>query len=442
METSKSAHIVIIGAGTTGIMLANKLVKSEHRVTVVDPATNHYYQPGLLFVPFGRYTLSQLRKPIAKLLKKNITHIKAKVLSIEAADKSLTLDTSEKLNYDVLVIATGTRIDPSMTPGLLDADWRKEVFDYYTPEGAEALAAALTAFQAGDLVVQIMEMPIKCPVAPLEFTFLADDYFKKRGIRDKVTLTYVTPLSGAFTKPVASEKLGHMLTDRNVSVVTDFLVEKVDQTANTINCYDGRTVHYDLLVTIPMNVGAEFLKGSNLVNEVGFVEVNHNSLQSTKYPHIFAIGDAADLPTSKAGSVGHFEAHTLERNIDSFLAGRPVEETFDGHSNCFVEAGGGKALLLDFNYTTQPLEGTFPFAGIGPLKLLRPSRLNHWGKLAFRFIYWYLLLPGRTIPFIPDHMQMTGKEQPPEAAPPPPPPTEPAQTEQQTHSTTPKEGGQ
>ena len=419
MSGESRAHVVIIGAGTTGVMLSNRLIKSGHNVTVIDPSVDHYYQPGFLFVPFGKYRLRQLRRPLEKLLHRGVIHVRDKVSAIHAGEKKLSLESGQTIDYDVLVIATGTRIDPGMTPGLLDADWRKEVFDYYTPDGADALRQALAKFQGGDLIVQIMEMPIKCPVAPLEFTFLADAYFKKKHMRDKVNLKFVTPLSGAFTKPVASATLGSMLSSRHIETVTDFLVERVDPATNKIICYDGREVHYDLLVTIPMNVGAEFLKGSELVNEVGFVEVNHNSLQSIKYPHIFAIGDAADLPTSKAGSVGHFEAHTLQRNIDDYLAGRPVEETFDGHSNCFVEAGGGKALLIDFNYDTQPLEGKFPFPVIGPMKLLGASRINHWGKLAFRFIYWYMLLPGRTIPFIPERMSMAGKKQPPEAPPQP-----------------------
>lgn len=444
-NTIKNKHVVIIGAGTTGIMLANRLVTSDHDVTIIDPATEHYYQPGFLFVPFGRYKMSQLHKPIKKLLQKGITHRQDKVMAIHAEEKSLALESGETLQYDVLVIATGTRIDPSMTEGLLGLDWRKNVFDYYTPDGAEALRDAMQKFEGGDLVVQIMEMPIKCPVAPLEFTFLADDYFKKRGIRDKVRIKYVTPLSGAFTKPVAAAKLGHMLSDRNIEVVTDFLVEKVEPETNDILCYDGRKVQFDLLVTIPMNVGADFLRETDLVNDVGFVEVNHNSLQSVKYPHIFAIGDAANLPTSKAGSVGHFEAHTLQRNIDAYLAGKPLEESFDGHSNCFVEAGGGKALLLDFNYDTQPLEGKFPFAGIGPMKLLNPSRINHWGKLAFRYIYWFMLLPGRKIPLIPDQMKMSGKKQPkeetaqPAAA--PQQPTESTAQDNAIPNDQPKEGG-
>ncbi|MCA9348952.1 NAD(P)/FAD-dependent oxidoreductase [Candidatus Saccharibacteria bacterium] len=404
--------IVIIGAGTAGIMLSNKLVKHKLDVTVIDSSEVHYYQPGFLFLPFGKYNLDKLRRPLSKLINKKVTHLRDRVASINYSGNSLTTESGQEVGYDILVIATGTHIDASATQGLSGAGWRKNIFDFYTPDGAMALREALQNFTQGKLVVQIMDMPIKCPVAPLEFAFLADDYFRKRGLRDQIEIEYVTSLSGAFTKPVASSKLGHLLTDKNINIVADFYVEKVDPEARKLICYDGREVNYDLLVTIPVNAGADFLHNSEIANELGFVEVNHGSLQSTKYPNLFAIGDAADLPTSKAGSVAHFEVETLVENIMRSINGQPLEESFDGHSNCFVEAGGGKALLLDFNYQTEPLEGRFPFAMFGPMKLLNPSRINHLGKLAFRYIYWYMLLPGRKIPFIPNKMSIKGKKQP------------------------------
>jgi sulfide:quinone oxidoreductase len=404
------SEVVILGAGTAGIMLANKLVKSGIPVTVIDDAVDHYYQPGFLFVPFGGYTLDQLKKPVSRLLTKQVLHICDKASEIDPSAKQVRLNSGQVIDYAVLVVATGTHIDHSMTDGLSGSGWQKNIFDFYTPEGAWALREALEKFTSGKLVLQIMDMPIKCPVAPLEFVFLADDYFKKRGIRNDVTITYVTPLSGAFTKPVASAKLSHLLEDKNINLVTDFYVETVLSDQNKLHCYDGREVEYDLLVTIPVNTGASFLRDLGYTNDLGFVEVNHGSLQSPKYPEIFAIGDAADLPTSKAGSVAHFEVETVLENIKNVLVGNPVVETFDGHSNCFVEIGGNRALLLDFNYETEPLEGNFPFAFIGPMKLLKPSLLNYYGKLAFRYIYWYMLLPGYTIPFIPVRMSLKGKK--------------------------------
>jgi len=401
--------IVIIGAGTAGIMLANKLAKAGYGVTIVEPRQDHYYQPGFLFVPFGGYKIAQLMRPLSELIRKKVQHVSDSVTKIDPEQKKLQLASGKTLDYEMVVIATGTVVDPSISEGLQGAGWRKNIFDFYTPDGASALQQALANFKGGKLVIQIMDMPIKCPVAPLEFTFLADDYFQKRGIRQKVDITYVTPLSGAFTKPVASATLGHMLADKKVNLVADFYVEKVMPDQNKLLCYDGREVTYDLLVTIPVNTGVSFLRKTDFTNELGFVEVNHRSLQSTKYPTMFAVGDAADLPTSKAGSVAHFEVETLLENIIRFLDNKPLVESFDGHSNCFVEAGGGKALLLDFNYDVEPLKGNFPFAHIGPLKLLQPSRLNHIGKLAFRYIYWLMLLPGHKIPFIPANMSKKGK---------------------------------
>lgn len=412
IQTPTPAGVVILGAGTAGIMLANKLVKAGATVTVVDASEDHYYQPGFLFIPFGDYTLEVLKKPVAKLLNKKVNLVRDMASGIDPEIKQVHLESGDALSYDVLVIATGTHIDVNMTDGLKGSGWRKNIFDFYSPDGAWALRDALANFHGGNLVLQIMDMPIKCPVAPLEFVFLADDYFKKRGIRDKVNITYVTPLSGAFTKPVASEKLSHLLTDKKINLVTDFYVEKVLPEENKLHCYDGREVDYDLLVTIPVNVGAAFLRNLDITNDLGFVEVNHYSLQSAKYPQIFAIGDAADLPTSKAGSVAHFEVDTVFENIENMYAGKPIVETFDGHSNCFVEAGGNRALLLDFNYEVEPLEGKFPFAVIGPMSLLKPSLMNYYGKLAFRYIYWYMLLPGRTIPFIPAKMSLKGKKIP------------------------------
>ena len=404
-------HIVIIGAGTAGVMLANKFAKtSDVMVTVVDPAEFHYYQPGFLLYPFNRHSFDEIHKRTSTLLHEHVYLLQQHVTDIAPSKKTIVTEDGTEISYDVLIIATGTQIDPLLTDGLMNEQWHISIFDFYTPDGAEAVRGALQAFEGGRLVVQITEMPIKCPVAPLEFVFLADDYFKKKGVREQVELLFVTPLSGAFTKPVASEKLGHLLTEKNIQVVTDFYTEKVDGPNKTVYCYDGRSFDYDMLVTIPTNVGTKLLQKQDFTDDLGFVEVDPHTLQSSKYPDIFAIGDATNVATSKAGSVAHFEAHVVQENVLAYLYNQPLTGFFDGHSNCFVETGGGKSLLLDFNYDTQPYEGTFPFAGIGPMKLLRPSRINHLGKLAFRYIYWYLLLPGRPIPFIPNKMSLKGKK--------------------------------
>jgi sulfide:quinone oxidoreductase len=271
-----------------------------------------------------------------------------------------------------------------------------------------ALRDRLRTFTGGRLVVHVVEMPIKCPVAPLEFAFLADDFFRKAGIRDRVELVYATPLPGAFTKPIASQELARMLDDRQIALEPDFVVERIDDERRTLVSYDEREVPFDLLVTVPLNMGAEYVARSGLGDELNYVPVDKHTLLSTSYDSIFAVGDASNIPASKAGSVAHFSVEVFVDNFVQHVNGQKMTGSFDGHANCYVEAGDGKALLIDFNYDTEPLRGRYPLPGVGPFHLLEATRVNHWGKLAFRWMYWHLLLPGRPIP-LPAHMSMAGK---------------------------------
>jgi sulfide:quinone oxidoreductase len=284
----------------------------------------------------------------------------------------------------------------------------EDVFTFYTPEGAAALEAALATFDGGRVVVNVIDMPIKCPVAPLEFCFLADWYFHERGIRDRVELSYVTPLDGAFTKPVASQHLGGMLSERGIEVVTEFNTGEVDGAGGRLVSYDDREVAFDLAVVIPLHGGAAYVgRSPGLGDDLDFVPTDEHTLQAKVAPNIFVIGDAANVPASKAGSVTHFEGETLVENITRYVRGEPLVEGFDGHANCFIETGFHKALLIDFNYDTEPVTGRYPSA-VG-LPLLKESRLNHLGKLLFQSVYWHGLLPGREVPGIGAAMPTTGK---------------------------------
>ncbi|VXD15976.1 NAD(P)/FAD-dependent oxidoreductase [Marinoscillum sp. 108] len=406
-------NLLILGAGSAGTMMANHLtgkLPPEWKITMVDQREKHYYQPGFLFLPFRIYEPKDCFKSITEYIPKGIEYIQQGIEQIKGNENKVILDDGTSIAYDLLIIATGSRIAPEEVEGMNGPEWHQSVFDFYTFEGASNLREKLDNWDGGRLVVHITEMPIKCPVAPLEFAFLADCYFKDKGIRDRVTIDYVTPLDGAFTKPKAASKLGYLLKEKGINIVPDFAIARVDNENKKIVSWDEKEVPFDLLVTVPTNMGDDLMLRSGLGDDLNFVPTNKHTLQSEAFLNIFVLGDATNLPTSKAGSVAHFESEVLVKNILRYIDGMPPAEDFDGHANCFVETGNGKAMLIDFNYDTEPLPGKFPIDGFGPLKLLEENKLNHMGKLGFRWIYWNMLMKGRSIPFITPQMSMKGKK--------------------------------
>ena len=407
-------NLLVLGGGSAGTMVVNKLRKKLPKdlweITVIDQDQEHIYQPGLLLLPFGTYEPAQLVKKRESFFPKDVDFIQAQIERVDPTINKVFLGDGREVGYDYLVIATGTSPRPDQTPGMSEpALWYKSVFDFYTMAGSIALRDALKSFTGGRLVVHISEMPIKCPVAPLEFTFLADAYFEKRGIRDKVEIVYVTPLEGAFTKPVCSKHLGWMLDERKITLEPDFVIEHIDAETKTMVSMDEREIPFDLLVTIPVNMGADFIARSGLGDELNYVPTDKHNFLSDEFPNIFVLGDASNIPASKAGSVAHFAIDLFSENFVNYVNNRPMEHSFDGHANCFIESGNRKGLLIDFNYEVEPLTGRFPIPVIGPLPLLKESYLNHIGKLAFRWIYWNILLKGRYLP-IPALMSMAGKD--------------------------------
>jgi sulfide:quinone oxidoreductase len=413
-------RIIILGGGTGGTLVANRLRRVYRpeavEIVVVDRDDDHVYQPGLLFVPFGRADVRRITRPRWRQLRSGIIYCQASVDHVDVEHDRVHFGAGHSLDYDVLIVATGARLLPEETEGLTGPGWQENVFTFYTPEGAEALRRALARFGGGRLAVNVVDMPIKCPVAPLEFCFLADDYFRRRGIRDRVDLTYVTPLDGAFTKPVASRELAGLLAGKDIELVTEFSTGSVEAAGQPgapgrLVSYDERVVPFDLAVVVPLHGGAAYVgRSPGLGDALGFVPVDPHTLQAKVKPNVFALGDATDAPASKAGSVAHFEGEVVAGNVRRFLAGEPLAASFDGHTNCFIETGRGRALLIDFNYDTEPLTGHYP--GWLGLPLLRPSRLNHLGKLAFQPLYWHGLLPGRDIPGISPAMPDRGKNHP------------------------------
>ena len=404
---------LILGAGTGGTMVANKMSAAldpqEWRIIIVDRDETHYYQPGFLFIPFGMYSPADVIKPKRNFLPPTVEVIFGDIELIEPDKSRVKLSGGKTISYDYMVVSTGSHIHPEEITGMKDGSgWHQNVFDFYTLQGATALSKFLKFWKGGRMVLNVAEMPIKCPVAPLEFLFLADWFFKERGIRDKVEITFATPLPGAFTKPRASSVLGNMLADRGIGLETEFAIMEVDNGRQVIRSYDEREIGYDLLVTIPTNKGADVIGASGMGDELNFIPTNKNTLQTEKWPNIWIIGDAGNVPASKAGSVAHFMLDVVIENILRHMEGLEPLPKFDGHANCFIESGNEKGVLIDFNYDVEPLPGMFPLPGFGPFSLLKESPANHWGKMMFRWIYWNVLLKGGEMPF-ESQMSMAGK---------------------------------
>lgn len=402
--------VVILGSGAGGTIVANKLRKElsddEWEIIIIDRDEKHHYQAGYLFIPFGIYSRHDILKPKKEFIPKGVEFIVDDVVKIDTSQRQV-FTTHGRYNYDWLVIATGCRINPDEIEGMADG-WGKNVHNFYTLEGSEALRKSLKYLTCGKLVLNIAELPFKCPIAPLEFIFMADWYFTVTGVRDHVEIELVTPLANVFTKPIATQALATVAEKKNIKVTPFFEIARVNASENTIESHKGEKVGYDLLVSIPPNFGDQVIINSGLGDPMGYVPTEKHTLKAQGLDRVYVLGDATNVPTSKAGSVAHYMAYTVVENIVREIDGQTALPTFDGHATCFLASGFEKAILLDFNYDVEPLPGKFPFPGMGPFSLLQESLANQWGKMMFRWVYWNLMMKGNDLP-LETQMNIAGK---------------------------------
>lgn len=403
--------VLILGSGAGGTIVANMLRKelseSEWEITIIDRSEAHHYQAGYLFVPFGIYGENDIIKSKKDFIPKGVAFIVDEVTIIDKEQRRVETKTGSQFDYDWLVIATGCDIHPEEIDGM-EEGWRKDVFDYYTLDGALALRKKMKYFNSGRVVLNIAEIPYKCPIAPLEFVFMADWFFTVNGVRDQVDIELVTPLDNVFTKPVAAKILAEFAVKKNIKVTPHFDIAQVNNNEKTIESHKGEKVPYDLLVAIPPNMGDKCLIDSDVSDPVGFVPTDNHTLKAENADRIFVVGDTTNVPTSKAGSVAHYMSYTLVENLLREIDGHDPLPKFDGHATCFLASGFEKAILLDFSYDVEPLPGKFPFPGMGPFSLLQESMSNHWGKMMFRWVYWNLMMKGLDLPLEPQ-MNIAGK---------------------------------
>ena len=350
-------RIVIIGSGAGGTIVANQLrgqlPEDEWEIVIIDRDEQHHYQPGYLFIPFGIYTREDVLQPKRLFIPRGVEFVLDEVTTVDPGGRKVHTRQGT-YDYDWLVVATGARLKPDEVEGMAEA-WDTDIHTFYTLSGAQRLRNALKYFTCGKIVLNIAELPFKCPIAPLEFLFMCDWFLTVSGARSSVELELVTPLDSVFTKPIAAKALAHVAERKKINVTPNFHIARVNASQKTIEGHDGRNVGYDLLVSIPPHFGEACLLQSGLVDPMGYVAVNKNTLKADKAGRIFVLGDAANVPTSKAGSVAHYQAYTLVENLLREIDGHEPLPTFDGHATCFLESGYDKAILLDFNYEVEPL---------------------------------------------------------------------------------------
>lgn len=371
-----SKKILIVGGGMAGTIIANGLCRQlgkelrsgDISITMLGTSDQHMYQPGLLYIPFGKIREKELFRDQRQVLDRRVPYYIDPAANIDVEAKKVTTKAGKVHTYDYMVIATGSRIMPQNIPGMEEgAHW------FYDLEGARKMREALDAFEGGKIVVNV-NAPHKCPVAPLEITFMLYDYLTEKGLMDKTEITYTYPIGRLHALEPVAEWAKPAMDEVGIKYETFFNTKEVDPAAKTISSEEGETLPYDLLVTIPPHNGAEVITDSGL-GDGGWVPTDRNKLLREGSTDVFICGDTTNIPISKAGSTAHFEADTIIDNLVSLLTEGRWARNYDGKVFCFVETGMKTGTYVWFNYTTPPNPGP-------------PSQMIHWFKLAYNRMYW------------------------------------------------------
>ncbi len=382
------SRVLVLGGGVGGTLVANLLVRKLHdeigrheaTVTLVDEKGQHVYQPGFMYIAMGGERAERLRRPERSLLDKEVQLRVGRIVRIDEANACVELEDGSQIGYDQLVIATGSRIVPEEIE-----HFAEEAHHFYNPEAALRLRQALDAFTGGKIVVGIAGMPYKCPPAPLEVTFLIESELRERGLREKTEMHYCSPIGRAFTIESVSEMATPILEEKGIELHTFFNVETIDPDRKVVQSLEGEELPYDLLILVPPHRGAKVVIESGMAPASGWLPTDHHTLQVGGRPNVYALGDATDLPLSKAGSTAHFEAPIVAERITAAIQGREPNgkhANYTGKVMCFFEVGDGKGTLLQFDYDHPP-------------RPPKPNRFWHLGKIVFNKTYWHTVPRGR-----------------------------------------------
>lgn len=368
--------IVIVGGGTGGTILANNLARrlrtelqtQQVSIVLLSDTDKHMYQPGLLYVAFGRMSGSDLYQDQASLLEPGITFRVDAVTTFEMDDNQVVTKSGASYQYDHLVICTGSRPNPESIPGLAE-----NANHVYTLEAAERTFQSLRNFDGGRIVITT-GVPHKCPMVPLELTFMMYDFFKGRGMLDKVEFYYTYPIGRLHSLENVGKWAQSEFDKMGVKYETLFNIKAVDGDKRQVSSEEGSVIDYDLLVTVPSHTGMAVIL-ENELGAGGWIPTDPETLQMKGRDNVFVLGDTTNIPISKAGSTAHYEAETLGENLAALVKQGSMVRAYEGKVFCFIEAGKDRATYASFDYTHPPQ----PQA---------PTQMVHWFKLAYNKLYW------------------------------------------------------
>ncbi|MHA1303016.1 MAG: NAD(P)/FAD-dependent oxidoreductase, partial [Candidatus Heimdallarchaeaceae archaeon] len=343
-------RVVVLGGGFAGLTVANKMArkakKNNIEVTLIEPLDFNTYEPGLLLYAFNKKPLSKLTKPIHKILHKRVKYIRMRAKRIDTEANKVILEHDEEIPYDYLILATGVHY--------IEKDFKfneqKNIHHFYSIPETEKLRRMLRSFEGGTIVISPSTVPYKCPPAPVEFTLLLDEFLRKRGLREKTTIKYLYPLSKPFTIPEVAEKVEVMYEKRGIEFISFCNYERIDVENKKFISFEGEEIDYDELVLVPLHEGQQVIKDSGLGDREGYVPTDKFTLKVKGYDNIYAIGDCTDLPTSKSGTVAHFSAGIVVKNIIYQIKGKEPKAKYDGRTLCFLVTDFKRAYLLNFSY--------------------------------------------------------------------------------------------
>ncbi len=373
--------VVILGGGVGGTIVANLLAKKlrpdEAEITLVDKAGKHVYQPGFVYVAFEHFKPKKLVRDERKLLKKRVKLVLGEAVKIDTEGRKVHLADGGALDYDRLVVALGARLTPDELPGFKEA-----AHHFYSLEASVKLREALEAFQGGKVVVTVASVPYKCPPAPSEAACQLDYYFTKRGIRDKVDIHFLSPLSRVFPLEPVNPVVEKVFAQHNIRSTIFFNVESIDVDQKIVHSIEGESAPYDLLIMIPPHRGAKVVEDSGLGDRGGWLPTDKFTLRTKAHPNVFALGDCTDVPVSKSGAAAHFQAKVIAESVVADLRGEPATARYDGHVMCYCDAGYHKGIAMSFDYEHPPVPP--------------PLGFKDWlGKRLLNRAYWILVPTGR-----------------------------------------------